>query len=88
VTARYAIGCGGGNSFTRRALRIGQHDYGFSEPWLVCDFRLGRPVGLPTAMQICELRQPQSIISLGPAHHRFSFMLDSEQDFEVRNWWT
>ncbi len=84
VTARYVIGCDGGNSFTRQASGIGQYDYGFSEPWLVCDFRLRERVELPTAMQVCDPRQPQSIISLGPGHHRFSFMLDSHQDFEVQ----
>ena len=66
VRARYAVGCDGGNSFTRQALAIGQHDYGFAEPWLVCDFRLTRPVDLPAAMQVCDPRQPQSVISLGP----------------------
>ncbi len=84
VTARYAVACDGGNSFTRRALGISQFDYGFSEPWLVCDFRLRRPLALPTAMQLCDPRQPTSVISLGPGHHRFSFMLDSEQDFAAQ----
>ena len=84
VTARYVVACDGGNSFTRRALGIGQHDYGFSEPWLVCDFRLRRDLPLPPAMQVCDSRQPIAIISLGPGHHRFSFMLDSDQDFEAQ----
>jgi 2-polyprenyl-6-methoxyphenol hydroxylase-like FAD-dependent oxidoreductase len=84
VTARYVVACDGGNSFTRRALGIGQHDYGFSEPWLVCDFRLRRDLPLPPAMQVCDPRQPIAIISLGPGHHRFSFMLDSDQDFEAQ----
>ncbi len=84
VRARYAVGCDGGNSFTRRALDIGEHDYGFSEPWLVCDFRLRRQLDLPPALQICDPRQPQSVISLGPGHHRFSFMLDSAGDFDLQ----
>ncbi len=84
VTARYAVACDGGNSFTRRALGIGQDDYGFSEPWLVCDFRLRRDAGLPAATQLCDPEQPVAIISLGPSHHRFSFMLDSDQDFDAQ----
>jgi 2-polyprenyl-6-methoxyphenol hydroxylase-like FAD-dependent oxidoreductase len=84
LTARYAVACDGGNSFTRRALGIGQDDYGFSEPWLVCDFRLRRDAGLPTATQLCDPTQPVAIISLGPSHHRFSFMLDSDQDFDAQ----
>ncbi|WP_188189829.1 bifunctional 3-(3-hydroxy-phenyl)propionate/3-hydroxycinnamic acid hydroxylase MhpA [Nonomuraea sp. SYSU D8015] len=84
LTARYVVACDGGNSFVRRTLGIGQDDYGFSEPWMVCDFRLKRAVELPMARQVGDPRQPTSIISLGPAHHRFSFMLDSEADFAVQ----
>ena len=51
-------------------------DYGFQEPWLVCDFRLKRDVDLPMALQYGDPDQPTSIISIGPHHHRFSFMLD------------
>ncbi|MFI6366332.1 bifunctional 3-(3-hydroxy-phenyl)propionate/3-hydroxycinnamic acid hydroxylase [Nocardia sp. NPDC050630] len=81
VRARYVVACDGGNSFVRQALDIGQFDYGFSEPWLVCDFRFRREVFVPPALQVGDPRQPVSIISLGPDHHRFSFMLDSAEDF-------
>ncbi|MFG1687851.1 bifunctional 3-(3-hydroxy-phenyl)propionate/3-hydroxycinnamic acid hydroxylase [Nonomuraea sp. NPDC049269] len=84
VTARHVVACDGGNSFVRRSLGVDQDDYGFSEPWLVCDFRLRRPVDVPAARQVGDPRQPTSIISLGPSHHRFSFMLDSAADFEVQ----
>jgi 2-polyprenyl-6-methoxyphenol hydroxylase-like FAD-dependent oxidoreductase len=83
VRARYVVACDGGNSFVRQALGIGQFDYGFSEPWLVCDFRLRREVAVPHARQVGDPRQPVSIISLGPDHHRFSFMLDSADDLET-----
>lgn len=83
VSARYVVACDGGNSFVREHLGIGQDDYGFGEAWMVCDFRLKRPIELPALRQVCDPGQPIAIISLGPAHHRFSFMLDSEQDFEV-----
>ncbi|MFJ8864363.1 bifunctional 3-(3-hydroxy-phenyl)propionate/3-hydroxycinnamic acid hydroxylase [Streptomyces sp. NPDC102473] len=82
VTARQVIACDGGNSFVRGALDIGLDDYGFAEPWMVCDFRLRHPASVPAARQVGDPRQPTSIISLGPDHHRFSFMLDSEEDFE------
>jgi 3-(3-hydroxy-phenyl)propionate hydroxylase/flavoprotein hydroxylase len=85
VTARAVVGCDGGNSFVREALAIGQDDYGFSEPWLVCDFRFRRPAAVPAARQVGDPRQPTSIISLGPDHHRFSFMLDSAGDFDVES---
>ncbi|MGW1202297.1 bifunctional 3-(3-hydroxy-phenyl)propionate/3-hydroxycinnamic acid hydroxylase [Streptomyces cyaneofuscatus] len=81
VTARYVLGCDGGNSFVRSALGVGTQDYGFSEPWMVCDFRFRRPTPVPYALQLGDPLGPTSIISLGPAHHRFSFMLDSVDAF-------
>jgi 3-(3-hydroxy-phenyl)propionate hydroxylase/flavoprotein hydroxylase len=83
VTASYVVACDGGNGFTRGWLGSELEDFGFSEPWLVCDFRLTGEVDLPHARQVCDPRQPQSIISLGPSHHRFSFMLDSKEAFQV-----
>ncbi|MET7745912.1 bifunctional 3-(3-hydroxy-phenyl)propionate/3-hydroxycinnamic acid hydroxylase [Streptomyces sp. NPDC005385] len=83
VEARYVLGCDGGNSFVRSALGVELHDYGFSEPWMVCDFRFRRPAEVPCALQLGDPLSPTSIISLGPAHHRFSFMLDSVDDFET-----
>ena len=86
VRARWLLGCDGGSSTVRRLLGVGQDDYGFSEPWMVCDFRFTRDgVDLPTARQVGDPAQPVSIISLGPDHHRFSFMLDSEEQFATES---
>ena len=85
LTTRFVIGCDGGNSFVRMSLGIGQFDFGFAEPWMVCDFRLKRSAGLPAARQLGDPRAPTSIISLGPRHHRFSFMLDSLDDFTAQS---
>ena len=52
---------------------------------MVCDFAFRREVRIPMALQIGDPDGPTSIISLGPEHHRFSFMLDSEQDFAVQS---
>lgn len=83
VAARYVVACDGGNSTVRRELGIDQDDYGFSEPWMVCDFEIRRPVDLPPARQLGDPARPTSIISLGPRHHRFSFMLDAAEDFDT-----
>ena len=83
VSAVFVVGCDGGNSFVKRALHIPQEDYGFSEPWMVCDFRLKGPTDVPMARQVCDPVQPISIISLGPQHHRFSFMLGADDDPEI-----
>ncbi len=85
VRAGWVVACDGGNSTTRRLLGIAQDDYGFSEPWMVCDFAFRRPVQVPAALQVGDPAQPMSVISLGPRHHRFSFMLDSEEEFEAQS---
>ena len=82
--AKWVLACDGGNSFTREHLGIEMTNFGFSEPWMVCDFAFKEPESapvIPWSRQVCDPRQPQSIISLGPKHHRFSFMLDSEEAF-------
>ncbi|WP_055698544.1 bifunctional 3-(3-hydroxy-phenyl)propionate/3-hydroxycinnamic acid hydroxylase [Streptomyces silaceus] len=84
LSARYVVGCDGGNSFVREALRIEQDDLGFSEPWLVCDFALRRPaaeLGLPPMLQIGDPAEPTTIITTAADHQRFCFMLD-EGDVE------
>jgi 3-(3-hydroxy-phenyl)propionate hydroxylase/flavoprotein hydroxylase len=81
LTARFVVGCDGGNSFVRDSLGIGEFDFGFAEPWMVCDFRLTGGVQPPAARQLGDPRAPTSIISIGLRHHRFSFMLDSPDDF-------
>lgn len=83
--ASYVVAADGGNGFTRDAIGTALDDLGFSEPWLVCDFRYERNPGAPMARQIGNPAEPTSIIALGPTHHRFSFMLDSAEDFGVES---
>ena len=84
LSARYVVACDGGNSTVRRLLGVGEEDYGFSEPWLVCDFRFLRDdVEVPPALQVGDPARPTSIISIGPSHHRFSFMLDFADQAET-----
>ena len=91
LTARYLIGSDGGNSTVQRGLGVQMDDYGFQEPWLVCDFALKGPVDLPMAQQYGDPDQPTSVISIGPDHHRFSFMLDTAvptaQDVQAEDVW-
>ena len=51
VAASYVVACDGGNGSTRGHLGVCLEDFGFSEPWLVCDFRLEKAVDLPMAQQ-------------------------------------
>jgi 2-polyprenyl-6-methoxyphenol hydroxylase-like FAD-dependent oxidoreductase len=76
VTARYLIAADGGNSFARKALGIDWADLGFSQPWLVVDFREKRPLSLPFENgQICDPARPMCLFQLGKAHRRFSYMV-------------
>lgn len=85
LSARYVVGCDGGNSFVRDALGVEQDDLGFSEPWLVCDFALRRPaaeLGLPSMLQIGDPEGPTTIITTAAGHQRFCFLLNDGDDFE------
>jgi 2-polyprenyl-6-methoxyphenol hydroxylase-like FAD-dependent oxidoreductase len=76
VTARYLVAADGGNSFARKALGIDWRDLGFSQPWLVVDFRQKRPLSLPFENgQICDPARPMCLFQLGKAHRRFSYMV-------------
>ena len=79
VRGKWLVGADGGQSFVRKATGTGLSSYGFEENWLVCDFRkLHDMPRVPTFRQVCDPRQPISIVRIGPEHHRFSFMLDRD----------
>lgn len=81
VRARYVVGADGGNGFTRDHIGTAMDDYGFSENWLVCDFKLHHDVaGLPTFRQVCNPDEPIAIVNIGPKFHRFSFRLEADDD--------
>jgi 2-polyprenyl-6-methoxyphenol hydroxylase-like FAD-dependent oxidoreductase len=81
VEARYLVGADGGNGVVRPTLGIDNYDYGFEENWLVCDFGRKGPLDrVPTFRQVCDPMQPIAIVRIGPGHHRFSFMLEPDED--------
>lgn len=83
IGARFLVGCDGGNSTVRRLLGIGSDDFGFFEPWLVCDFELKRgAAGLPAALQLGDPAQPVSIFTIDDVHQRFAFMLDDPEELD------
>ncbi|MHA7987410.1 bifunctional 3-(3-hydroxy-phenyl)propionate/3-hydroxycinnamic acid hydroxylase [Rathayibacter sp. CAU 1779] len=85
VRASYVIAADGGNGLSRDAIGARLEDFGFAEPWMVCDFRYGTNPGVPMARQVGDPEHPTSVIALGPQHHRISFMLDSIEDFPVES---
>jgi len=76
VRARYLVGCDGASSAARAAVGIGLDDYGFDEPWLVVDVKVGDGASLPDInLQICDPARPITCVLMGPGRHRWEFML-------------
>ncbi|HEX7758171.1 MAG TPA: bifunctional 3-(3-hydroxy-phenyl)propionate/3-hydroxycinnamic acid hydroxylase [Caulobacteraceae bacterium] len=81
VRAGYLIGCDGGGSAVRRAISGVLDDYGFDEPWLVIDVRVGEGARLPDInLQICDPARPTTCVLMGPGRHRWEFMLKPGED--------
>ncbi|MBR0755321.1 bifunctional 3-(3-hydroxy-phenyl)propionate/3-hydroxycinnamic acid hydroxylase [Bradyrhizobium jicamae] len=86
VTAKYLVACDGGNSFVRRFLGLEWQDLGFSQPWLVVDFKEKRSLSLPYEnAQICDPARPMCLFQLGKEHRRFSYMvMPGEEEWAKR----
>jgi len=81
VRARFMIGCDGGASAVRKAIDVSLDDYGFDEPWLVIDARVGEGARLPDInLQICDPERPTTCVLMGPGRHRWEFMLKPGED--------
>jgi len=75
VSARWAVGCDGANSFVRDHLDVPVTDLGFSYEWLLCDVRLREPRAfVPTNVQLCDPARPTSLVGSGPGRRRWEFM--------------
>jgi 3-(3-hydroxy-phenyl)propionate hydroxylase len=76
IRAKYVVGCDGGRSPVREAIGGGLSDYGFNEPWLVIDVKVGAGARLPKSnLQICNPARPTTCVHSGPGRHRWEFML-------------
>jgi 3-(3-hydroxy-phenyl)propionate hydroxylase len=81
VRAKFLIACDGASSPVRKALKIGQFDYGFDEPWLVVDAKVKRPERMPLLnLQICDPVRPTTCVLMGPGRHRWEFMIRPGED--------
>lgn len=80
-TARFVVGCDGGNSFVRRHLGIAFEDLVFDEPWIVVDMLLDQEVSLPEVnVQYCDPARPHTFV-VGPGNlRRWEFMLLPGED--------
>ena len=75
VSARFAVGCDGGNSTIRRLIDAPMTDTGFTSVWTVVDIlpdaalRQRLPFG-----QSLDYRRPTTLVPSGPGRRRFEFM--------------
>lgn len=77
IRARYAVGCDGARSTTRKIVGTDLRDSGFEEPWLVVDLILdGEVASLPTrCLQVCDPARPHTLVPMPGKRFRFEFML-------------
>ncbi len=82
--SKFAVGCDGGGSLTRRYLDIQLDDLGFDEPWVVIDVKVPAGVdGLPKpGVQMCDPDRPTTCVPSGPGRHRWEFMLKEGETAE------
>jgi 3-(3-hydroxy-phenyl)propionate hydroxylase len=81
VRAKYLIGCDGGSSAVRKAMKISLDDLDFDEPWLVVDFLSDDLSGLPDRnIQICDPARPATYMQMGPGRYRWEFMILPDDD--------
>ena len=87
LSARFALGCDGANSFVRERLGSGWHDLGFHFDWLVVDVLPSDPRWSgPLNWQLCDSARPTTLVSGGPGRRRFEFMrLPGEMLEELNN---
>lgn len=84
VQGAIVVGCDGANSIVRKEMGHELIDYGFTRDWFVVDIDLkpGAPE-LPYATQHVDPKRPTTLISGGPGHRRFEFMLLEEDPTEL-----
>jgi len=76
VSARWAVGCDGASSPTRKRLGIAPIDQGFDQHWVVIDIEwLGDEQGLREggATQICDPERPGTFVPGDKWHRRWEF---------------
>ncbi|MBL8773386.1 MAG: bifunctional 3-(3-hydroxy-phenyl)propionate/3-hydroxycinnamic acid hydroxylase [Phenylobacterium sp.] len=81
VHARWLVGCDGASSAVRAGVGGELFDYGFDEPWLVVDVKVGEGARTPEVnLQICDPARPTTCVLMGPGRHRWEFMLLPGED--------
>ncbi|MHB9757114.1 bifunctional 3-(3-hydroxy-phenyl)propionate/3-hydroxycinnamic acid hydroxylase MhpA [Streptomyces sp. BYX5S] len=78
VTARYAVGCEGGSSFTRKWMGVDFEGKSPSTRWVVVDVA-DDPIGTPSVYLGADPRRPYVSIGLPRGIRRWEFMLHDDE---------
>ncbi|GGZ11683.1 bifunctional 3-(3-hydroxy-phenyl)propionate/3-hydroxycinnamic acid hydroxylase [Streptomyces nitrosporeus] len=78
VTARYAVGCEGGSSFTRKWMGVEFEGKSPSTRWVVVDVA-DDPIGTPSVYLGADPRRPYVSIGLPQGIRRWEFMLHDDE---------
>ncbi|MFM8533611.1 MAG: bifunctional 3-(3-hydroxy-phenyl)propionate/3-hydroxycinnamic acid hydroxylase [Acidimicrobiia bacterium] len=80
IDAKFAVGCCGARSSTRRSMGVQLKDLGGDKDWLVVDVLLREHVDLPlVTTQYCDPRSPSTFVPLPGTRRRFEFMLHDHE---------
>lgn len=82
VTARYAVGCEGGSSFTRKWMGVEFEGKSPSTRWVVVDVA-NDPIGTPSVYLGADPRRPYVSIGLPQGIRRWEFMLHDDEPTEL-----
>jgi 3-(3-hydroxy-phenyl)propionate hydroxylase len=82
LTARYAVGCEGGSSFTRKWMGVRFEGKSPSTRWVVVDVE-NDPIGTPSVYLGADPRRPYVSIGLPQGIRRWEFMLHDDEPTEL-----
>lgn len=84
VTGRYAVGCEGGSSFTRKWMGVAFEGKSPATRWVVLDIA-NDPIGAPNVYLGADPRRPYVSMGLPQGVRRFEFMLHDDEPSELVN---
>lgn len=87
-TARWAVGCDGASSWTRKQLELDLEDLQFDQQWLVVDIELNEnsSVELPIGVrQYCDSHRPATYVKGHRRYRRWEFQVQLDEDANQLN---
>lgn len=85
---RWAVGCDGASSWTRKQLALELEDLKFDQQWLVVDIELneGASVDLPVGVrQYCDSYRPATYVKGHRRYRRWEFQVQLDEDANALN---